>query len=50
MENEQIKVNSEKVIVEEVAKQEENKKEIIAVGIECGRKKSRYPEGNRPHY
>ena len=40
----------EEINIDEVAKKEKSKKEIISVGIECSRKNSRYPEGNRPHY
>lgn len=40
----------EEVNIEEVTKQEEAKKEIISVGMECERKSSHYPEGRKPHY
>ncbi len=37
-------------LVEEVINQEKTKKEMISIGVESSRKKSRYPEGRMPHY
>lgn len=41
---------TEEVVIEEVINQEKTKKEMISVGVERGRKNSRYPEGGKPHY
>lgn len=40
----------EEEVIEEVVSQEKTKKEMISIGVECNRKKSRYPEWNIPHY
>lgn len=41
---------TEEVVIEEVINQEKTKKEMILIGVESSRKKSRYPEGRMPHY